>query len=287
MLHVTDKSTDKGKNQPHNKRVHARPAASPSSVKHAFLFLAALLLICTALYSISVRSAAIPPNSQPIQNPAQAAPQSSAQPDNLCGEMRVHRQHEINRNPALKLLVPLRKSSDANCFSPAENLYFVGLVAAQKKLGPNSPWYNTIGEENKNKAKLACEVMGYGSTPLTLSMEECLEARYNEMMQPYNDEYRTESTKYINDRNRLGEDLLQRCVTAFYQNLPQLPRQIQFPLAYYDRKLHSYPSWYLENRLDDNDWLMNMQKTMASQVIAEALGPQCPGDMIWWLYLST
>ena len=207
--------------------------------------------------------------------------------ESICQRMRMHRQMEINRNPDLKLLVPLRKSSDANCFSPAENLYFSSLVVAQKNLGVNAPWYHTMGEENKEKARLACEVMGYGSTPLTMSMEECIAARYSEMMRPYNDEYRLESTDYILQRNTKGEELVEQCVTAFYQNLPQLPKQIQFPLAYYDRKLHSYPDWYLESRLDDTNWLMNMQKTMASQVISEALNEQCPGDMIWWLYLST
>ncbi|CAM3465120.1 hypothetical protein [Parendozoicomonas haliclonae] len=213
--------------------------------------------------------------------------QHASQPLTLCEKMRMERQHEINRNPDIDLLVPLRQSSDANCFSPAENLYFVSLVAAEAKLGPNSPWYQTMGEENRGKAKLACEVMGYAESPQTMTMDECIAARYNEMMQPYNDEYRNESTDYINKRNALGEELVEQCVTAFYQNLPNLPRQIQFPLAYYDRKLHAYPDWYLEARLNDNDWLMNMQKTMASQVIGEALDKQCPGDMIWWLYLST
>ncbi|MCL6271772.1 hypothetical protein M3P05_17775 [Sansalvadorimonas sp. 2012CJ34-2] len=209
------------------------------------------------------------------------------QTDNICDQRRLDRQHSINRDPELELLVPLRKSSDANCFSPAENLYFASLVAAQSELGQNAGWYDTLGNQNKEKAKLACDVMGYGTTPLNLSLEECIDARYSEMMQPYNDEYRSESAIYIAKRNKRGEELVQQCVTAFYQNLPQLPRQIQFPLAYYDRKLHAYPEWYVESRLDDDEWLMDMQKTMASQVIKDALHVQCPGDMIWWLYLST
>ncbi|WP_281648107.1 hypothetical protein [Parendozoicomonas sp. Alg238-R29] len=223
--------------------------------------------------------------SQEMQMPAQQPAQNTG--ETICQRMRMNRQQEINRNPSLKLLVPLRKSSDANCFSPAENLYLTSLVVAQMELGPNAPWYQTMGNQNKEKARLACEVMGYGSSPQTLSMDECITARYGEMMRPYNDEYRTESTTYIGKRNNRGEVLVQQCVTAFYQNLPQLPKQIQFPLAYYDRKLHSYPDWYLESRLEDTEWLSNMQKTMASQVIREALVKQCPGDMIWWLYLST
>ncbi len=212
---------------------------------------------------------------------------SHTAPPSLCDKMRMERQQEINRNPDIELLVPLRKSSDANCFSPAENLFYVSLVVAEAELGTNAPWYESMGETNTEKAKLACEVMGYADTPLSMSMEECVTARYNEMMRPYNDEYRQESTDYITKRNMLGEKLVEQCVTAFYQNLPQLPRQIQFPLAYYDRKLHAYPAWYLEARLNDTEWLMNMQKTMASQVIHDALKEQCPGDMIWWLYLST
>ena len=218
---------------------------------------------------------------------AEAADPFAGQTDDICEMRRMDRQHSINRDPELELLVPLRKSSDANCFSPAENLYFASLMAAQEKLGQNAGWYETLGMQNREKAKLACDVMGYGSTPLNLSLEDCIEARYSEMMQPYNDEYRDESAVYIGKRNRLGEELVQQCVTAFYQNLPQLPRQIQFPLAYYDRRLHSYPDWYVQNRMNDNEWLADMQNTMASQVIKDALHVQCPGDMIWWLYLST
>ncbi|MTI13635.1 hypothetical protein [Sansalvadorimonas verongulae] len=220
----------------------------------------------------------------PQEQMQQPAPNTA---ESICQRMRMHRQMDINRNPDLKLLVPLRKSSDANCFSPAENLYFVSLIVAQKELGTNAPWYQTTGDDNKEKARLACDLMGYDSEPLTMSMEECIAARYDEMMHSYNNEYRTETTDYILKRNTRGEELVNQCVTAFYQNLHQLPKQIQFPLAYYDRKLHSYPDWYVENRIHDNDWLMSMQKTMASQVISEALQEQCPGDMIWWLYIST
>ncbi len=212
-----------------------------------------------------------------------------AKPMTLCASMRMERQHEINRNPDIEQLVPLRKSSNANCFIPSENLYFASLVAAEKKLGLHAPWYQTIGEEIREKARLACEVMGYGDSPqtMTMTMNECIAVRHNEMMNPYNDQYRQESIQYINKRNDMGAQLVEQCVSAFYQKLPKLPRQIQFPLAYYDRKIHAYPSWYLESQIHDDDWLVNMQKTMASHVITKALGTQCPGDMIWWLYLST
>ena len=224
-------------------------------------------------------------------NPYQLAMQPATAPgytdsQDYCERRRLERQRDINNNPDIDLRIPLRQTGDANCFTPAENLYFVSLVSAQDELGKNAPWYDNMSVKTRKKAELACQVMGYGEGPLSMSYEDCIDERFLELMEPYNDEYREESAIYINKRNRRSEEIVKQCVTAFHQNLPQLPRQIQFPLAYYDKKLHSYPAWYFEGRLDDEAWIESMQETRASDVVTDALGEQCPGDMVFWLYLS-
>lgn len=221
-----------------------------------------------------------------ILAPQTHADTSPHNPQTLCDDARIERQQDINRNPDIKPLGQLHKSGEASCFSPAENLYYLGLIEAEAQLGEHAPWYQATDKSSHVKAELACEVMGYTGTPLPAT-EACVTARYNEIMAPYEEKYEQETIDYIGKRNSLAEKLVVQCVTAFHQHLPQLPQQIQLPLAYYDRKLYSYPDWYVEARIDDNQWLMDMRNTLASEVVRDALKEQCPGDMIWWLYIST
>lgn len=250
------------------------------SVSHGVL--TALSLVALLLLPVATLSA---DSRQPAIQPATTQEHSGSQ--DYCELQRLKRQQAINNDPNIDLRIPLRQAGDANCFSPAENLYFVSLVAAQEELGKNAPWYDSMSAKNRKKAELACQVMGYGEGGvLNMSYNDCVNERFLELMGYYDDEYRKESATYINKRNQRGEQLVRQCVTAFYRNLPKLPRKIQFPLAYYDKKLRSYPAWYFEEQLNDDEWITNMQKTRASDVVTDSLGEQCPGDMVFWLYIA-
>ena len=217
--------------------------------------------------------------------PAFGAPIPSNMGD-ICSDIRQNREKQIHVKPDIELTAPLRVSGKANCFSPAENLFFIALIAAQKELGPNSPWYKKLSVKNGAKSEQACEILGYGGSQFGKSMQQCVAERFSELMRPYHEAYKKESATYINKRNKRGETLMKQCLTSFYQKLPKLPRSLYFPLAYYDRKVHSYPDWYIKGKMHDFDWLQNMGSVKASNIIMDAVGKACPGDMIWWLYMK-
>jgi len=204
----------------------------------------------------------------------------------ICVDIRQTREKLINFDPEINLQVPLRVSGRSGCFTPAENLFLVSLISAQSELDPNAPWYKKRSIENKAKSEKACEILGYGRNQFGKSMSQCVEERFNELMQPFNAEYKKESAAYINKRNNRGEALMKQCLAAFYRQLPSLPRSIYFPLAYYDKKVHSYPDWYVQEKMHDNHWLQNMGSAQASDIVIEALSEACPGDMVWWLYMK-
>ena len=204
---------------------------------------------------------------------------------NYCEQVRTVRQRNINSNPLVELKDILRKNGKSNCFSPAENLYFISIMEAQKHVGKNALWYEALSKSNRKKAKMGCKVMGYGEGPLSMALDKCIQRRFHELMIPYNAQYQKESAAYIDKRNSFAEKLVSECVTAFHQNLPKLPRRIQFPLAYYDKKLRAYPGWYFESKIADSGWIENMQNTYASTIVKDTLAKYCPGDMVYWLYL--
>lgn len=200
----------------------------------------------------------------------------------FCEQERLQRQQDINRNPDIESTGLLHEQGGSTCFSPHENLYFTALMAAEETLGEHAPWYREISDSSREKALKACRVLGYEGS--RLAMEQCQAARYRELMHRHEARYESESISYINRRNRQAEQLVQECVAALHQNLHKLPQSILLPVAYYDRNLRTYPAWYVEERVDDQDWLENIQGTRAHEVLEATLEGQCPGDMIWWLY---
>ena len=220
---------------------------------------------------------AMPPMTTPARNDSLS----------YCQHVRIKRQTQINSVNDIEIPVPLCQLGDANCFTPAENLYFISLAIAQEEIGSMDPWHDNLRIKLRKKAELACQIMGYNNTTnQTAPFEQCVNARTFELIAPYEAKYQATIVNHINNRNRRGEELAQQCVAAFHQKLPRLPRQIQFPLAYYDKKLHSYPAGYLEGRIGNDTWLANSRGVYASDLVRDALDEQCLGNMIFWLYLS-
>ena len=218
---------------------------------------------------------------------AVAEEQGLRPPGDGCYPIRQARQDAIGRTAKIISSVPLHKSPDAHCFSPAENLYMAALLVAQQRLGPNASWYHQMSEENRKKAELGCTVMGYGAARSLAPLDECTEERYSELMESFDQEYRETSIDYIDKRNTMADQLSRSCLSAFYQHAPHLPQQINYPLAYYNGRIHSYPPEFIEKKLYDEQWLLNMQRTMADEVVHDMLHEQCPGEMTWWLYLPS
>jgi len=201
----------------------------------------------------------------------------------FCARERMEREHEIFRNTNIEIEGELHEQSASSCFEPRENLYFTALVVAEEKLGALVPWSREASSAlSRQRAHEACKVLGYEES--RLAMDQCQRERYAELMQMHEWKHQEEAISHINTRNEDAERLMQGCVLALAQNLERLPKSIVLPLAYYDRRLRTYPAWYVEERVNDKDWLENMQSTSAYQVLEDALGDDCPGDMIWWLY---
>ena len=204
-----------------------------------------------------------------------------------CMDARQIRSQKIQHEPEIKSSIPLGSAGNTTCFSPSENLHYAALIAAQNMLGTNAPWYKQIRLDSKDKAEKACKIMGYGRDQLNKSLDKCIRERFAELMKPYNEKYRLEATTYINKRNSKGAQLVKQCVAAFYNKLPELPRAIHFPLAYYDRKVHSYPEEFLKKQMKDMAWLQQIGSVKNSDILRTLIGDQCPGEMIWWLYISS
>ncbi len=207
--------------------------------------------------------------------------------NNFCSNIREQRKVQIEGGAEIILDVPLRLSDRATCFSPSENLFLISLIESQKALGLNAFWYTEISNANKEKSEHACEILEFGKNRVNKSFEQCVKERYTELMQPYAKKYEHETSAYIQKRNMLGEKLMKQCLTAFYSQLPKLPRTINFPLAYYNKQIHSFPDWYIEEKLDDDAWLQNMRTIQASDIVSKLVGESCPSDMIWWLYMQS
>ncbi len=209
---------------------------------------------------------------------------SSFQKTTLCEKNHLIREKLINTEPAIDLKIPLRLSDSASCFSPEENLFFVALIAAQNELGPNAPWYKQLHDDSQERSTQACIILGYDQNNTTKNLSQCVQEHVAELMQPHKHKYMQASWNYIKKRNAKAHMIMQTCMDSFLRYLPDLPDNIYFPLAYYDSQLHSWPDWYVKKRIHDEPWLQNMKNIKGSDIVKQALGNACPGEMIWWLY---
>lgn len=204
-----------------------------------------------------------------------------------CQEIRKEREHAINANPQIEINGKLHKDESANCFTPTENLYYISLVEAQKTMSFDTQWYQDEMVNNEKKAELGCKIMGYGENDFgSKPLKSCIRKRTHELMQQHKTRYQNEAVNYLNNRNRQGEKMVASCVNALYQNLSDLPKQLKLPLAYYDEKVITYPSWYFDDKFFENNRIEKIKNTYVSDIVYEVLNSQCPGDMIFWLYIE-
>ncbi len=203
----------------------------------------------------------------------------------FCRKARYERESSIAKEAdLLKEKYNSRQTDDLiMCFSPDENLLFLANQEAQKILGPHAPWYIKISEEFRVRVEEACNILGFENNERSRAYDQCVESRFEELMGPYQSRYQRESSSYINKRRQVAESLIVRCDAALSVKRSQLPSEIRFPIAYYDQGAHSVPQWLLEEKIDDDQWLINMNKFKVSDIMHDVLGNDCPGHMVKWV----
>ena len=222
----------------------------------------------------------------PLANPKSSMPahRMDITDTEFCRKARYNRESFISKEPDLiKGTEPVHTNDLAMCFSPDENLFFIANREAQKILGPHAPWYLDISDEFRVRVQEACKIMGFKNDEISRAYDHCVESRYEELMGPYETRYRREASGYIVKRRQVAESLVVRCDAALSIKRSRLPRDIRFPIAYYDPNLSSVPRWLLEDRIDDTDWLQRMSKLKVNDIMADVLSNDCPGNMVYWV----
>ena len=201
----------------------------------------------------------------------------------FCQKARYERETAVSKEPDLIKIDAVNTEDAALCFSPDENLYFVANQEAQTILGPHAPWYLQIAAEFRERVTEACRIMGYQNDEISRAYDHCIENRFEELMGPYEDKYRREAGNYVQKRKQIAESLVVRCDAALSIKRGRLPKDLRFPLAYYDTGISSLPNWFVEEKLDDPKWIKKMNKLKANDVMNEILGDDCPGNMVYWV----
>ncbi|WP_252177496.1 hypothetical protein [Endozoicomonas sp. 4G] len=201
----------------------------------------------------------------------------------FCQKARFERENAVGKEPDLSKIDVVNAQDAALCFTPDENLFFVANQEAQNILGPHAPWYIEISREFRARVKEACEIMGYQNDDVSRSYDYCIENRFEELMGPYEDKYRREAGNYVSKRRQVAESLVVRCDAALSIKRARLPRDLKFPLAYYDKRINALPNWYLEEKLDDTDAIKKIGDLKANELMTDVLGDDCPGNMVYWV----
>ncbi|OED45018.1 hypothetical protein ACH42_05990 [Endozoicomonas sp. (ex Bugula neritina AB1)] len=220
-------------------------------------------------------------------SPDKVSPMPNLQMDftdsEFCQKSRYERESAINKEPDLAKIDAINSRDSALCFTPDENLYFVANQEAQTILGPHAPWYLKIAAEFKNRVEEACRIMGYENDEVSRAYDHCIENRFEELMGPYEDKYQREAGNYVVKRKQIAESLVVRCDAALSIKRSRLPKDLRFPLAYFDKRINSLPSWFVEEKLDDPEWIEKVSRLKADELMNEILGADCPGNMVFWV----
>lgn len=203
----------------------------------------------------------------------------------FCRKIRFDREGVLRDEPNLihPDNTPDYNRSSTRCFSPKENLYFIASQEAQKILGPHASWYLEISKEFRDRVNDYCKSKGFKNEDHNRAYDHCSTSRYEELIGPYQDKYRREAGDYIRKRKDIAEKLMTSCHDALSIKRNQLPKELRFPIAYYNLKQNSFPNWFVESKLDDLHWLESMEQTKADVLMHDVLNKECPGDMVYWV----
>ena len=201
----------------------------------------------------------------------------------FCDHARLSRDNLMRNDPSLSSEAPLHVLKPSSCFSPDENLLYVAILEAQKVLGANAPWYTELQKDVRERVKKACDVLGYKNSDISRAYDHCLESRYEELMRPHVDKYERETDNYLSKREQIANSMMVRCDASLNVKRHRLPKEMRFPVAWYNANSRSVPEWLMEEKLDDDDWLENLHKMKLDDMMVEVVGNDCPGEMIYWV----
>ena len=203
----------------------------------------------------------------------------------FCREIRSRRESFLAQEPDLNKSQnsPEYSLNSARCFSPAENLFYAAHQEAQKVLGSHAPWYIKISEDFRDRVISVCEGMELKNESADKAYNHCVENRHNELMGPYEAKYQREAKAYVKRRKEIALKLTESCDMAISTKRNQLPREIEFPIAYHDDLSHSIPSWLIEKNINDVDWLEKLNRPKVNELMRDVLEEDCPGDMVYWV----
>ncbi|USE37159.1 hypothetical protein [Endozoicomonas sp. SCSIO W0465] len=242
------------------------------------------IVLKTALAAaLSFLAINLPANTLAFSSPSTASSRPAAEKPALCDAARRTREQLIRQEPSINSDAPIHTQGLSSCFTPDENLTFVAILEAQRVLGPNAPWYKELSQDVKNRVTEACGIMGYENSDVSRAYDYCLESRQKELMSPYEEKFAKESSKYLRKRQQVADSLVVRCDASLSVKRSQLPKNMRFPVAWYNSDSQSVPSWLLEEKLDDDRWLEQMGKLKIDNIMADVLGSDCPGEMIYWV----
>ncbi|WP_422462089.1 hypothetical protein [Endozoicomonas sp. ALB115] len=208
---------------------------------------------------------------------------SAAENPDFCDAARRTREQLIRQEPSITMKSPIHTQGVSSCFTPDENLIFVATLEAQRVLGPNAPWYTELSQDVKSRVTEACGIMGFENSKVSRAYDYCLESRQEELLSPYVEKFAKESSKYLRKRQQVADSLVVRCDASLSVKRSRLPKGMRFPVAWYNSDSQSVPSWLLEQKLDDDQWLEQIGKLKIDNIMVDVLGSDCPGEMIYWV----
>ena len=215
--------------------------------------------------------------------PGVASNSLAAESSDLCNAARRTRQQLMRQEPTLGRQAPVHAQSLSSCFTPDENLLFVATIEAQKVLGANASWYEKLNQDTKSRVTEACDIMGYENSNVSRAYDYCMESRYEELMGPYEEKFAKESIKYLRKRQQVADSLVVRCDASLSVKRSRLPKDMRFPVAWYNSDSQSVPAWLLEEKMDNDEWLEKIGRLKLDNIMEDVLGSDCPGEMIYWV----
>ena len=201
----------------------------------------------------------------------------------LCEQARLDRENAMRSTTSPIFDMPIRKSGLEKCFKWNENIFFSAVISVQHEFQFMEDWYAVQRSVNRERADAACKALGFGIDRGNKTFSQCVKEQERVLMAPYDKSYALAQQRYIEERNAKATALAQRCFAAFMKQLPHFG-DIEFPLAYYDDIVNSYPREYIDKNLSSLDTLEKLSVTYGSDIVKSFLKDDCHSEMIWWLY---
>ena len=214
-------------------------------------------------------------------NTIPAAP--AAKSADFCYDARRRRDNLIRQEASITIKAPIHTQDISSCFTPDENLAFTATLEAQRVLGPHAQWFKDISEDIKNRVIEACSIMGYENSNTSRAYDYCLENQHKKLISPHIEKYQKESNRYLRKRQQIADSLVVRCDASLSIKRSRLPKEMRFPIAWYNTNRQSVPNWMMEEKIEDNEWLENIGKLKTDNIMVDVLGNDCPGEMVYWV----